>query len=195
MMRGRVDHLWIVGGAGAAALLIALGWFLLIGPTKDDTTAMREQTDVSEVELITLRSALKKLNAEKAKLSQYQAELKKNREALPSDGGVAAFLRQLEAAGNAVGANVSNMSVGSPSTVTGKDMTVYALPITVTADGTAGQLSPFLDQLQQTQPRAVLIETANLTSGADPATTEAMNLTLTMKVFVAPSATTVTTTN
>ena len=195
MMRGRVDHLWIVGGAGAASLLIALGWFLLIGPTKDDTTAMREQTDVSEVELITLRSALKKLNAEKAKLSQYQAELKKNREALPSDGGVAAFLRQLEAAGNAVGANVSNMSVGSPSTVTGKDMTVYALPITVTADGTAGQLSPFLDQLQQTQPRAVLIETANLTSGADPATTEAMNLTLTMKVFVAPSATTVTTTN
>lgn len=194
-MRGRVDHLWIVGGAVAAALLITLGWLLLIGPTKDDTAAMREQIDTSAVQLITLQSTLRKLNAEKAKLPQFQAELKKYREALPSDGDVAAFLRQLEAAGNAVGANVSNMSVGSPATVPGKGLTVYALPVTVTADGTAGQLSPFLDQLQQTQPRAVLIETANLTGGADRATTDAMNLTLTMKVFVAPSTTSATTTN
>ena len=194
-MRGRVDHLWIAGGAVAAALLITLGWFLLIGPTQDDTAAMREQIDTSAVQLITLQSTLRKLNAEKAKLPQYQAELKKYREALPSDGDVAAFLRQLEAAGNAVGANVSNMSVGSPATVPGKGLTVYALPVTVTADGTAGQLSPFLDQLQQNQPRAVLIETANLTGGADRAATDSMSLTLTMKVFVAPSTTSATTTN
>jgi Tfp pilus assembly protein PilO len=188
-MGGRVDRLWMLGGAVSAVLLVALGWFLLIDPTNDKTDGLRGETEVSEVQLISLQRRLQELQAEKAKLPQYEAELTRNKQALPADSGVPAFLRQLEDAGDAVNASVSNVNVGVPTQLQGG--AVYALPITVTADGTATQLSPFLDQLQQTQPRAVLIETANLTATTDQggSNTDRMNLTLTMKVFVAPTTT------
>jgi type IV pilus assembly protein PilO len=179
-MRGRTDRLWIIGGALAAVVLVALGWFLLIVPTNAQALAFEDQTAVTEQQLDTLERRLRQLQTDQAKLPQFRAELARNQEALPSDSGVPPFLRQLESAGNAVGARVTNVSVGVPAAVPGGGDGVYALPITVTTDGSPGQLSPFLDQLQQVQPRAVLIETANLTAGSGAG----MSLTLTMKVFV-----------
>jgi Tfp pilus assembly protein PilO len=189
-MNGRTDRIWMIGGAAGAVLLVAIGWFLLINPTNVEADGLRERTQVIELERMSLDNRLRELKAEKARLPEYQAQLGRNKQALPADSGVPAFLRQLEQAGNTVGASVSNVSVGVPTAIKGDSPTVFSLPITVTADGTPGQLSPFLDQLQQVQPRAILIETANLTAAATDQDKggDKMNLTLTLKVFVAPAA-------
>lgn len=66
---------------------------------------------------------------------------------------------------------------------------IYALPITAVVKGTPAALNAFLDQLQNVQPRAVLITA--ITEGTDPgASTDrtgrgAMSLNLTMAAFVA----------
>ncbi len=187
-MRAHADRVWMAGGAIAAAVLIAVGWLLLINPTNAYAEELRQQADATQTQLIAVQNKVQAMQADQANLPTYQAELARNQQALPPDSGVPAFLRQLEDAGRQVGAGVSNFNVGQPTPVEGAGAPVFALPITVTVEGKPGQLSSFLDQLQQVQPRAVLIETANMTSAAsaDGGRSDGMSLTLTLKVFVAP---------
>lgn len=183
-MRAHADRLWLLGGAIGVVVLLAVGWLLLISPANAEADGYREQTEVSEVQLIALHKRLGELKEQQAKLPTYQAELRRFQQALPADTGIPEFLRQLEAAGDAVGAEVSNINVGVPAQETGAGLTAFSLPITVTVDGAIGDMSPFLDQLQQVQPRAVLVQSANLAAGEGA---EKSNMTLTMKVFVAPA--------
>ena len=181
-MRTRhADRLWMIGGAAGAVLLLALGWFLAISPTNTDADNLREQTASTETHLIALRRRLSELEDQKAKLPVYQAALKVNQEALPTDSGVPDFLRQLQESGDAVDVIVSGVSVGAPEQNTAVP-TVFDLPITVTADGNAANLGLFLNQLQTVRPRAVLIRSANMTvsDGANKASISIM-----LKAFVA----------
>jgi len=186
-MRAHADRLWMIGGAIGVVVLVAIGWLGLINPAGDDAEGYREQTEVSEVQLIALHKRLNELKDQQAKLPTYEAELKRNQQALPADTGIPAFLRQLEDAGDAVGAEVSNVNVGVPAQETGAGLTAYALPVTVTVDGDIEDMGPFLDQLQQVQPRAVLVQSANLAAGEEAGSDGTANMTLTMKVFVAPA--------
>ena len=185
-MRAYADRLWIFGGAIGGVLLVAVSWLLLVDPVGDEAEGYRQQTEVSEVQLIAMHKRLSELKQQQAKLPTYQAELKRNRQALPVDTGIPAFLRQLESAGDAVGATISNINVGVPVPETGAGLTAFSLPVTVTVDGGVGDMGPFLDQLQQVQPRAVLVQSANLAVSGETASADEANMTLTMKVFVSP---------
>jgi type IV pilus assembly protein PilO len=188
-MRAHADRIWMIGGAVGVVVLVAIGWLLLVSPAGDEAEGYRQQTEVSEIQLIALQKRLSELKEQQAKLPTYQAELKRNQQALPVDTGIPAFLRQLEAAGDAVGATVSNINVGMPVQENGTGLTAYSLPVTVTVDGAIGDMAPFLDQLQQVQPRAVLVQSANLAGNATgKGKSDKTNMTLTMKVFVAPAS-------
>jgi len=73
---------------------------------------------------------------------------------------------------------------------------VYAMTISAQITGSPTNLNRFLDQLQNVQPRAVLIASVNEASGAaNPGTgtggsvpAGATTLQLTMEAFVAPNA-------
>jgi Tfp pilus assembly protein PilO len=181
------DRLWMIGGVVAAALLIAGGWFLAINPKNAEADQLHDEKETTEIRLITLRQDLTKLQQDSEKLPQYKATLARNKLALPEDSGVPDFLRQLQDSGELVNVEVTGVTVSAPTVVTGT--AVYALPITVTAEGAAAGLGKFLDQLQRVQPRAVLIESANtaVTSG-DEAKKDALTLTIALKAFVAPKA-------
>jgi hypothetical protein len=101
------------------------------------------------------------------------------------------FLRQLQDSGELVGVTVTGVTVNAPEQATGSG--VYSLPITVTVEGVADELGRFLDQLQRVQPRAVLVQSANMTAAgeAGSATSGAdkqLTMTLAVKAFVAPEA-------
>jgi Tfp pilus assembly protein PilO len=190
------DRLWIGGGAVVIVLLVLAGYFLLIKPKYDEADAVRGQTETSDVRLITLRRRLAELKEQRSKLAEFKSTLKTNQAALPADSGVPDFLRQLQASSDQVGVSVNGMSVNVPEPVPAAGSpTVYALPITVAVEGPADHLEEFVSQLQDVQPRAVLIESANLSpkGGDDSADSTSagaasLSLSLSLKAFVAPPA-------
>jgi Tfp pilus assembly protein PilO len=177
------NRLWILAGVVAAAMLALLTWAFAVSPQQSDTTALEEQTLAAHDQANELRTRIVRLKKDKANLPALKRELATKQDALPANSGVPAFLRQLQATGTKVGADISGIAVGDPAPVE-TTPGVWSLPIQLTAEGTPAQLNGFLTQLQDRgQERAILIETANLkTDGSADGT----SLSLAVKAFVAP---------
>ena len=189
-MRTRhADRLWVIAGVAVVALLCAITWLLLVSPQRSEADDLRVETDTAIGHAGQLRARTAKLAAAQAKIGELTRIRDARALALPSDSGVPAFLRQLQASGNAVGVDVSGLTVGMPAEEKALPG-VWALSIQLTAEGTATELGSFLDQLQDSsQQRAVLIETASLSdAGAGKGGARPMSLSLSVKAFVAPPA-------
>jgi type IV pilus assembly protein PilO len=187
-----IARIWVIAGAAAIALLTVASWFLLISPKYAEADDVRTQVDGTQAQLIALRKKIAGLEEQKSRLSTYKAALEANQRALPADSGVPDFLRQLQASGEATGVKVSGVSVAPPVQSAGVSG-VWQLPITLTAEGGADNLGAFLNRLQAVQPRAVLVQTANLTqeggtsdSGDTSGSTPSLNLSL--LAYVSPPA-------
>jgi Tfp pilus assembly protein PilO len=178
------DRLWLAAGAVVIVLVAVVSYFLLVKPKFDETTALREETATAEAQAIDLRKRIVKLEAEKSKLSALKTALAVRQDALPSDSGVPAFLRQLQTSGSKVGVDVSGITVGTAVAEEGVSG-VWSLSIQLTAGGSPAELGDFLNQLQgANQKRAVLIETATLSTDGESAADQ--TLSLSVKAFVAP---------
>lgn len=186
MGTGRTNRLWVVGGAVGAIVLLAASWFLAISPQKAHATRLRGEADTAQQRLIPLQRRLVELRKQNTNLPQYRAQLARERKALPTVAGLSDFLRTLQSTGDQKGISVTGLIVGTPAkTGTGAE-TVYALPITVTAIGVAAKLVRFLDQLQQAQPRAVLIDGVNAApEGQAGSLAGSVILTVNLHMFVA----------
>jgi Tfp pilus assembly protein PilO len=181
-------RIWVFAGAAAIVLLALAFWFMLISPKFAEAADVRIQVDDNRTQLIGLRKRIAGLEAQLARLPEYKADLRRNHEALPPDSGVPDFLRQLQDSGEATGVRVSDVSVAPPAQADGLPG-AWQLPINLTAEGDPDHLGDFLDQLQAVQPRAVLVQTASLTSGGIAAADSGKpSLSLTLMAFVAPSS-------
>ncbi|MET8148427.1 type 4a pilus biogenesis protein PilO [Actinoplanes sp. NPDC049668] len=182
------ERLWVIAGVAIVALLVVLTWLLLVNPQHTEAADLEEQTDAYVTQAAKLRKQNAKLAADQAGINELTKEYKALATALPPDSGVPAFLRQLQASGNVVDVDVSGITVGQPEAEESAPG-VWALPIQLTAEGTASRLGAFLQRLQgSAQKRAVLIETADLSSegGEEMGNGRPMSLSLTVKAFVAP---------
>jgi uncharacterized protein YigA (DUF484 family) len=212
MPASQMQRLWLIGGGFAAFLMVLVGYTVFISPQRSNTTAARSQVSAAQTRNATLQARINALQAQSKNLAQYQDDVAQAQLALPSTSGLPDFLRTLQSIGAATQANVTSLSVGPPTDVTGiagtsgaaKSPTtrtpkststtlggvrVYALPITAQISGTDAQLDQFLVQLQSVQPRAVLI--SGLTEGTGTGSSKTpgssgMSLQLTMQAFVAP---------
>ena len=183
------DRLWMFAGAAVIVALTVVGYFFVIGPKYAEADDVRAQAETIETQMVVLRKRIAELEKQKNSLAKYRAALKANQRALPSDPGLPDFLRQLQSSGDDVGVDVSGVTVSTAEQVGGSN-SVWALPITLTATGDADDLGDFLDQLQSTQPRAVLVESANLTTatGEEAATDAGTSISLSLRAFVSPPA-------
>jgi Tfp pilus assembly protein PilO len=187
MRTGHADRLWLIGGALAAVVLVAVGWLLLISPEKRHATDLNDQADAAHTQLISLQHKLNDLQQQSEHRAAYQAELDRYRDALPTQAQLAEFLRGLQSGDEARGV-ISGILVGSPLQATAAGHQVYALPVTVTAKGSAGQLDGLLDHLQQVQPRAVLVHDVHLAGDQSGSLSGTATLTLGLQVFVTSNA-------
>jgi Tfp pilus assembly protein PilO len=190
MYARHADRLWMIAGTAVIVLLAVVSWFLLINPEKTETADLKAQTETAHAQAIDIRKRIAALKKQKSDLAKLKSTLAGYQEALPSDSGVPAFLRQLQAAGTDLDVDVSGVTVSTPAELENLPG-VWALPIQLTAEGSAENLGAFLEQLQGSdQKRAVLIESANLTttqeddSSADEKAE--MSVSLAVKAFVAP---------
>lgn len=183
-MRTRhADRLWMGAGAAVIVVLALVSWFFLISPKYAEADEIRGQADTAQIQIAKLRKTLSDLQEAEKNLPQARQELKRFEAALPADARVSDFVRQVQSAGDAADVAVDAINVNTPTLVDGST-TVYSLPMTLTADGTAANLGSFLRQLQQIQPRAVLVESANLTAQG----TDGLSLNLSVEAFVAVPA-------
>jgi Tfp pilus assembly protein PilO len=181
---GRVEKLWVAGGVLGAAALVAIGYFLFISPQYGQADQLVKDRAAAAGRLAVLQQRLAELNKQNEKLAQYQAEVARNRKALPTEPGLSDLLRELQTAGDTTGVQVSGLTVGGATAISAAGAQLYALPLTLTATGTVDRLHEFLNQLQQVQPRALLISGANLTASDQGGA----SLTLTLRAFMAKPA-------
>ena len=182
------DRLWMIAGAAVVIVLVVISWFFVISPKYAETSDVRGQVETTETQIVVLKKRIAELEKQKAKLPQYRAALKVNQNALPSDTGLPDFLRQLQSSGDNLNVTVDGVSVSGAALAPGFT-SVWSLPITLTLQGTPENLDKFLNQLQQTQPRAVLINSAAVTSqvadaAADGAGTDDVTISLALQAFV-----------
>jgi len=190
MRLGQAYQRWLAGGVVAAVVALAVGWFLLIGPRYSQANSLHERTAAAELRLPKLEHRLAELRRQDDHRAQYEAQLAKDRKALPTTSGLPDFLRELQQAGDNHGVQVTDVTVGGPLEVKAAGGTYYALPVTLTAAGRVDALGDFLNELQQVQPRAVLINNANLAAAEKGAalTAGTAKLMLSLQVFVSAPA-------
>jgi hypothetical protein len=112
-----MDHLqnkrfWLGGGAIAALLIVALGWFMFIGPERSSASDLRSQAAATRQQNALLQLSVTSLQKKSTQLSRYTSSLKTGLSALPFDSGLPAFTRQLSAQAKAHQVSVTSVVVG-----------------------------------------------------------------------------------
>jgi Tfp pilus assembly protein PilO len=179
------DRLWAIGGGIVAVIVVLVGWFMFISPQNAETANLRNEIAATGSQVSTLQARLSQLSRENADLPRYEADLARDRQALPTDSGLSDFLRELQVASANANVSVSGLTIGAPTQVVKTGSPVFGLPITVTAVGLPARLGRFLHELQQVQPRAVLISSSTLSGNGKKGLDGASSLTISMQVFVA----------
>jgi Tfp pilus assembly protein PilO len=186
-MRTGQSRLWLIGGTLGAVALLAIGWFLFVGPQYAKASSLRDKTTAEETRVVSLQHRLTELRQQKSHVAEYEARLARESRALPTESGLSDFLRELQTIGDSSGVSVSGVIVAAPNQASGG---VFALPITLTVSGAVPGLTRFLDELQQVQPRAVFVTNALLAPAIQGGTlTGKVKLTLGIQVFVASKET------
>ncbi|GLW30680.1 type 4a pilus biogenesis protein PilO [Actinoplanes regularis] len=185
----RSDRFWLFGGILLTALLVAAGWFLVISPKYTEASEMQVQVEDTTTQLARLRKDIAVLKADNEHLDAYKATKAKYLKALPPGDDIPAFLTQLQNMGTKLNVNVAAYSA-SGRTKSDLVSTAEELSISLNATGTITNISKFVSQLQNTQPRAVLINTVGVEFKDGNA---ALSLTLTVFRNTAGTTTAVTT--
>jgi len=184
MGTGHAGRLWLIGGAVAAVVLVAVGWFFLISPANGRTAGLTGQTETARTKVASLQHHLNELQAQSERLPEYQATLKNDQAALPTTASLSDFLRSLQLGDDSRGA-ITGITVGQPLERPAGATTDFALPVTVSATGKAPQFDALLDYLQNVQPRAVLIKNVQLASDGGTTLDGPAKLTVSQELFVA----------
>ncbi|MEV4277838.1 type 4a pilus biogenesis protein PilO [Actinoplanes xinjiangensis] len=187
MTARRIDQIWLFGGLALTILLVAGGWFMLIKPQYTAIDAVHADTGDTQTQLIKEQKRLAELKAELKKINQYKKTLLTNQQAIPHDDStnrIPEFLKQLQSLGARYKVEVSGY--GATTEVPSKSPdTVTQLPITLSIDGqNVDRILNLVKHLQTEQPRALLIETAQLGQGD-----EGWELSLTLKAFITSTKT------
>ncbi|WP_203930000.1 type 4a pilus biogenesis protein PilO [Virgisporangium ochraceum] len=174
------------GALAGAVALSALAWFLLIGPQRDATVGVEDETVAAEGQVVVEQRKLARLNTEFADSQRFAAELAANRQALPLVAATGDLLRELQNAGEAAGVTVPSLSAGSPVELK-ENAGVASVTITIAAVGQMQKLQRFLDQIQRIQPRAMLVYTVTFApnDSGGSLTGATSQLTVSAQIFVA----------
>ena len=213
-MTGRLQdrRLWLGGGALLAVVILLVAWFGFINPQLTSTASIRDESDSAQLQNNVLQSKNSKLKKENDNVATLRSGLAAALAALPSDGGLPAFTRQLSAQATANSVTLTSVIVGAATpvaavgtapaapaadaaTTTGVTPVASAsslvqIPISLVATGLGKNDIAFLKSIQVTGPRRALVTASQLapSGGAATGIDGPCTLTLTLTVFSAPLA-------
>jgi hypothetical protein len=206
MARQQDKRVWLGGGAFAAVFIIALSWFVFIGPELSSTDDLHQQAANTTAQNATLQSRVAALKVKSQQLPKYTAALKTALSALPFDSGLPAFTRQLAAQAHAHHVGITSIVVGGVSAVSATDTTsptpatpttttaaggLFAVQVTVVSNGALADQLDFLDDVRSAGPRRALVSSTQLTPGGGKqagSIDSSVNVTTQLKIFSAPQS-------
>lgn len=194
MDRLQDKRVWLGGGAVAALLILAVGWFMFVGPERSSADDLRSQAAATQQENSVLQSKVRSLQVKSTQLAKYTSSLKAALEALPVDSGLPAFTRQVSAQAKANGVAVSSVVVGgvaavaaaapvapataatgatsaSSTTPTPAAVTataaggLFSVQVTIQSNGTLAHQLAFINDIRTAGPRRALINSTQVTPG------------------------------
>ncbi|GAB7051929.1 type 4a pilus biogenesis protein PilO [Catenuloplanes indicus] len=183
-MRAHADKLWIAGGVLVAAVLVVLTWTLLVMPKNDEAKTTRQAAAEEVRKADDARQVLEDLEKDSANLPVYKAELEKYSTALPATDEFPDLLRALRTAADGHKVDVTTLSVGGATKIDGTTPSIYDMPLSMTVTGAMDDVESFLNDLQQRQARAVLIDSITVAGEEGSIGAGAATATLALHVFV-----------
>ena len=172
---------WTAGAAGVCAVLLALTWFVLVGPKRAEAADLQEQAASARQANDAMQIRTAQLKTQFATLPQWQAELATLVEQMPPTADVPRFVRSLDALAESAGVRLDGVSPGAgesldakpgaagtsgsapaPSTGGSTSLDVIAVPMTITVHGPYFKTVTFLKGLQSGE-RAFLVTGVQVT--------------------------------
>lgn len=223
MLSTKQGKLWLIGGVMLSVLLFIGAYLLGVAPQRERAADAMEQRESVEAQNAKLRSKLATLKKQFADLPARQAELSKIQTALPKKEGMANLVRDLEKMATDNGVFVQNIAPGTATPIpiqsggaatsgkapapaptagaangaaAGGDI-LAEIPVSMTVLGTFHKTEGYLRALQNDIPRAMMIDSLNLSTVTDdikaspgvPAQKRGdVTTTITARVFIFKSA-------
>jgi Tfp pilus assembly protein PilO len=193
---------WVAGAVAVALALVAASWFLLISPQRSQAAELREQAVAQQASNDVIRLRTQQLKAQFASLPQRRAELAEIRQQLPATPMLSTLLRQLQAVADEAGVGVDSIAperpqalasgaaagaaAGAPAGASTDSSAVQSIATTMVVKGGYAELTLFLQKVQGSMRRAVLVENLTLVPAQTTGSTSDTQLTMTLtgKVFV-----------
>ena len=193
---------WTAGAAGVCAVLLALTWFVLVGPKRAEAADLQEQAASARQANDAMQIRTAQLKTQFATLPQRQAELATLVEQLPPTADVPRFVRSLDALAESAGVRLDGVSPGAgesldatsgatgtsgsaaaPSAGGSTSLEVIAVPMTIAVHGPYFKTVTFLKGLQSGD-RAFLVTGVQVTVDST-----GVSLSIRGRVFALPGAT------
>lgn len=155
-------------GAVVAIALVAGAWFGLYKPSLAKQEELEAETAELEAEQRDMRNEIVVLEEVKANEEDYRDDVSRLEEFVPNGVDQAAAVRQLQAAADAAGVEITGVTFGDPTVVegapdTGQPGTALAsVSLSMIVDGEYFQVADFFRRVERDVPRAVLTQSANL---------------------------------
>jgi Tfp pilus assembly protein PilO len=192
----KIKQYVVLALVGALAVL-ALGWFLLVSPTRSEAADLTAQAEAQVQANAAVETQLRVLKAQARDLPQQQAKLAAVAARIPDNPALPSLVRALVAAGQAAGVELVSVVPGTPAPVlaavapgaapvapgsarTGAPTAgagqLTAIPLTLTVAGGFFQVEQFVANLENL-PRSLRVTNLTMTTGANPVTPAAAGLT------------------
>jgi Tfp pilus assembly protein PilO len=169
---------WAIGAAVMSLVLAVAGWFLLISPVRSSTSTVRASQTSEQAKNAQLKLAIDQLKAEFATLPSKQAELAAIKQQMPNNPGLPTLIRSLSTIAKNSGATLVSIAPGTPTTLSAGSSfnatptaasatasTVQAIPVTIIASGTYAENELFLQQVQNSMTRIMLVNGLTIAPG------------------------------
>jgi hypothetical protein len=199
-------QIWIGVGVLGVFLVVVIAWFALIGPELSSATSLNEETAQTQTQNTVLQSKVAKLQADSANMEGLGQQLRDAQAALPTNSGMPDFTRQLGQQAAAAGVVIGSITVAAPVAVSADPNAappasgtvaaagnLFAIPVTVVADGPLAGHRNLLTAVEQQGPRRAMVDSVTFgAAGASTSTSASVDGTSTMtaklRVFVAPQS-------
>ncbi len=128
---------WLAGGAALALLIVVIGWVGVISPQLSSAKTLRESADSARTQNSVLAVKTAKLKKQNDNVGQLKTTLRTALAALPFDGGLPTFTRQLATQATQNKVVLSSITIGAATSTAAGTTPTAATPTAATPATTA----------------------------------------------------------